>query len=582
MATDILVLSDLTADYDQFMAQFNSYLQTKPVWKGQLTTMTSQTLLGFISTTGVLNQANITRSYEDAFSETAESDDAIRAITVMQGLRMTRKSPAEIPVSLNSPVDVTLSPLTQFTISGQSYFNRDQISLTANTDTPAYLYEGIIQNYTMSGLGTDYAAFVSQEDEFTVSDTDVQVSINNIIISKATGGLWNYKSSAAYSDLTMSDGRLLIQFGNQYFGTVPGVNDTVNITYAVTQGDSGNNRVLSGNDVIINGFPSISGTATDNPTGGADEKSIVVYKNVAAGSFGTYDSGVTRNQYISLVSSYPGLIDAVTQAQREINPMDLKWMNVIRVSALTNSAWSDNQKLTFTTALEKTTMYSTRFQWQDAVPIDRDVDVGVYVFNTATLSLVQSQAESAIRALFNPRPGLLMTDFFNSDLDSTIKNNTNGQTSYVIVNSPTSPMYVNAPDSATITVTQIPGGGTLGESVYAYSVAVSTSTDDGPPNNWVFPQVITSISNYAIKLQWATVPNATSYRIYGRSAGDGIGLITTVAADNSQQFQSFTDDGSITPSGGLPNTIQMSPIRYNRLRNLTVNVQYADRQIKLD
>src|SRR5690606_469178 len=158
----------------------------------------------------------------------------------------------------------------------------------------------------------------------------VQVRINGALLPKSFGVLWNYKGSPGYADLTMPDGRLLIQFGNSRFGSVPYVNDVVVITYAVTEGADGNNEVLIDKPVFTDAVPSVSGKVLENPTGGTNEKPITVYKNVSSGSFGTYESSVTRPQYIAAVSTYPGIVDAVTQAQREIDPMDLQWMNVIR------------------------------------------------------------------------------------------------------------------------------------------------------------------------------------------------------------------------------------------------------------
>jgi hypothetical protein len=55
MADTTLILSDLTADVNQFAAQFELYLQQKPTWVGNLTTQTSQTLIELISTVGAVS-----------------------------------------------------------------------------------------------------------------------------------------------------------------------------------------------------------------------------------------------------------------------------------------------------------------------------------------------------------------------------------------------------------------------------------------------------------------------------------------------------------------------------------------------
>lgn len=578
---EVLKLSDLTVEVEDYQAQFNIDLAQKGTWKGQLTTQTSQTIIEYISTVGALDAAKIIRSSEDAFAETALADDAIRSITTMQGLRMTRKLPAQIVVQLTSTVALTLSPYTQMTIGGIKFFNRDQIEIAANQTVNAELAQGTVISYMISGIGTDYQTFVSPEDGFNVSDVDTRVRINGTLIAKSLGVLWNFRGQPAFADLTLPDGRLNVQFGNSRFGSVPQTNDIVAITYVITNGSDSNGAVTQGKRLSIDGFPQVTGTATSNPGGGSGVKPVVVYKNVASGSFGTYQSAVTRSQYIAQVNTYPGIIDAVTQAQREIDPMDLQYMNVIRVSALTDSPWTQGQRQDFIDAMQRVTMYSTRFIWFDAIPLDRDIDIDVYAFNTATLSQVQTLSEQAIQNLLAPQPGILMTDFFESDLIVAIKKANSGQVSYVIVNQPQAPMTVNAPSAANVTYDVIPGSGTLGPLVYSYSVAVTNAQDAGPPNFWINPQITGTATNNSIKLTWNEIPGALSYRVYGRQGG-ALGLITTIAAVNNGPPVSFIDNGSITPSGGLPNTLSLAPIRYNRLRNLTIRVHFAERQRKLD
>jgi hypothetical protein len=381
----------------------------------------------------------------------------------------------------------------------------------------------------------------------------------------------------------MSDGRMLLQFGNLggingQFGSIPQVNDTVTISYPVTKGASGNNIVTQGKAVSITGFPLITGSFNANPTGGADDKPIIAYKNIAAGGFGTYSSAVTKSQYQATIGTFPGILDAVTQAQREINPNDYRWMNVIRVSGLTSSPWTQAQKKDFTDYCQTVTMYAPYFLWQDPIAIPRDVALDIYIFNSAIPNQVLTAATSAINALFAPRPGLLMTNFYVDDLVQVVRNANPGLISYVIPQAPSGSMIVTAPESPQITYSLVPGGGSLGELVYAYSVSTTLNTGEvGVPTNWVYPQIITNTANYGITLTWPAVANAQTYTIWGRAPGNALGILTTVSASTL----TFTDDGSLTPTGGPPTTIADTPIRYNSLNSVTINVFYADRQQQL-
>jgi hypothetical protein len=257
--------------------------------------------------------------------------------------------------------------------------------------------------------------------------------------------------------------------------------------------------------------------------------------------------------------------------------MALQWMNVMRISALTTSPWTNQQKQDYIKYLQSVTMYAPRFVWQDAIPVYRDVEVTVYCFNTAVLSKVKADCELAIQQLFAPRPGLLMTNFYNSDLDSVCKNAGQGAVSYVTVQHPVDPMIVTLPPSPNLDYTIVPGGGTLTPFVYAYGVSiVNLDGEEGPPTNWVFPQVTNAMgNNNAVQLNWLPLQNVLNYKVYGRIAA-GVGLLATLSPATLQ----FVDNGTISPGAPPPGTANV-PIRYNALGTLTVNVAFAERQQRL-
>jgi len=642
---DLINLLDSTVDQAQFVSQFEADLATTDTWSTGLTTQTSQTLIEFISAIGTFLTSRISRAVEDAFPETAQSDSAIRAIVNMQGTRLSRKLPATVPATLVSTTTQTLPPYSQLSGGGYNWFLKDAIHLSANVPQTVTLREGIVVSSTLSGLGSDLQTWVSVDDAFTVSDQDVLVQLNGVDLTKAFGALWNYPGQKAYADSTLSDGRLNIQFGAQGYGAVPGVNDRVAITYAKTQGTTVNGANLT--NVSINGssVSNVTGHFTGNPSGGADERSTFAYKNFAAGSFGTYSSAVTKSQYAATVANYPGIIDAITQAQREINPAALEWMNVIRVSALTSSTWSQDQVDEFLSYLQSVTMYQPKFLWQAPVAIPNIVDISVYCFNSVnSLDDVKTKVTKAIENLFSARPGILLTDLFASDLVETAFNAAPGQISYVLVNKPTSPMIVTSPLSPKLTATIIAGSGTVTPAVYAYAVAVDAATpspnflgyidasvnpgyptgataagqywiiskpgmigptglqfavnkgdqivsgdppgtswtivatppgiiDHGNPTNWINPQVVTTSEGIIIDWSSNPVPNALTYKVWGRRAG-ALGIIAALDADTLHYLDIAASDPTPLPFGAASDTL----IRYNTLQSLNVNVDYSPRQ----
>lgn len=652
---DVIDLSNLTVDQEQFVQQLTNTLSVKSAWTTGITAQTSQSLIELISAIGTFMTARLVRVKEDAFTETAQSDSAILGNSNSQGLRLSRKLPAGATVAIASPVDQTIPPYTQFTGAGQSWFNTDQIVVRANVPMTVILYEGQVKRVAMRGLGTNLQAWVAPEPGFVVSDQHTMVSINGANLYKTFEGLWNYPQitgsgtqQQAFADRTLSDGRLVVQFGSHGYGAVPGVNDQVIITYVVTQGDSLNATMTNTASLSAIGYNNLTAEFTSNPTGGAAQRNPVEYKNFSAGTFGTFSSGVTKQQYQSIVNSYPGIVDTVTQAQREVNTSALAWMNVIRVSALTSSPWTQTQIRTYLNYCQSQTMYTPYMVWQDPQGVDVDVDLGVYCFNSVpSLNAVKANVTAAIQKLFSPRAGLLLTNFYESDLIETAKNAANGQVSYVVVRKPTSPMIVTSPPSPVAEFTIVPSGGTIGAGVYSYAVSVNTPVpnvnfmdlfaagpftnfpnataagqywlvskdgnlrdpisgaltpvvvgnqilatgpgnlaanftvisaptgviDVGSPTNFVFPQV--TVTDSTVVLDWSatSTQNAIQYFVWGR-VGGATGILSTLDSDTT----SFVDDGTFTPVIIPPTAYSPSAVRYNKLRNLNVTVEFADRQ----
>lgn len=575
-----LVLSDMTYDFDEFVTQLSAHAQNYSAWKGNLDIQTSKTLIDFAAAIGAYLQSQVIRNTQDCFSETAQSDEAIRANIGFQGVRLSRKLPASIKVSLTSTSHTFIPAYSQGSISGM-WFNRETIELQANTPTEVTLYQGEVKVLGAAGLGTDFQAFSPPEADFVVSDRDMIVQLNGITIPAArNAALWNYRDQEGYADLTTKIGRARVVFGRNptpvsesdargfRYGSVPGVNDVVTFIYVITEGARTNTLSLLGTRVSFAGFPQITGVAISNPSGGSDERPASDYKNVIAGAFGDYNSSTTANQYKSSVTDYAGIVDAVTQAQRDINPGSKEWMNVIRVSALTSSPWSQAQKDDFVKHMQEVTMYAPRFLWQDPIAIPRDLDLEVYVNNTALPSQIRQSITAAIEAFFGPRRGLLGTDFYESDIVQVVKSACKGQFAYMIDRS-VYPMLVGTPHAARVNFTVSDTGGTLIQRQYAYSFVVDNVNGDiGTPDSWVFPLVVSATNTGSVSFNWVQIADASQIRVYGRTA-TGVGLLATLPGDATSWF----DDGSAVPNPvGLPQSANEFPIRYNSLGSLTLKV----------
>jgi hypothetical protein len=96
----------------------------------------------------------------------------------------------------------------------------------------------------------------------------------------------------------------------------------------------------------------------------------------------------------------------------------------------------------------------------------------------------------------------------------------------------------------TISATGFTTGGTLTAATYSYRVSYVRGSHESVAATAV-TGVVASGSTGRVDLSWPAVPGASSYKIYGRTGGSELLMAT-------QAGTTFSDTGSVTPSGALP------------------------------
>lgn len=105
------------------------------------------------------------------------------------------------------------------------------------------------------------------------------------------------------------------------------------------------------------------------------------------------------------------------------------------------------------------------------------------------------------------------------------------------------------PGTPVLSLAPSASGGTLAAGTYGYRVSAVSAVGQGLACSTV--TATTTGTTSSIVLTWPAVPNATSYRVYGRTAGSELLM-------GSPSSPTFTDDASATPSGALP-TLATTP-----------------------
>lgn len=591
-------LSTLSVDYNSGKTQLQSLLVASgSPWQALLPTETGDTLVSLMATIHASAQQNIIRSYQDVFPDTAVADSAIYAAATMQGVRLNRKGPASLPVAItnNGPGPVTVPAYSVFSGANTFWYNNDSTSgdLTINPgDTvTAKLFQGTVKRASMAGLGSPNQLFASQESGFIVSNFDTVVKVTNAlgttVLPKYTTGLWSSTPASSpgenpttlgYVDRTMPNGALIVEFGNGTYGYTPQVGDSITVQYAVTNGASANSINALNKAIIAAEFPTLTITATANPSGGADQTPSILYKNIAAFSFGTFDSAVSRSQFLITALNYPGVKDAVTFSEREIQGSDLRWMNLVQVTVLAEEPYSLTQQLEPTVQapdylayLESNCAYSTRFYTVDPVAKLSVVSANIYCKSWASLVDAKIKAEASVIRLFSKAK--LNYDVMVTDITSAMLNSYSG-IDYIDLISPTADLIVSDPQLPAPAVVVAPTGGTISSvvsgGVLVYAIGYTTSSSIVYPRNEVFSDLITGSTNKAT-LTWTGISSAISYQLYGRGAS-GWGVIY------SGPLLTFVDDGTVVilPTTPSPN-LNTKTVRYNRLASTAIEAFYSKR-----
>ena len=569
-------LSTIQPDASSIVTQLQADLEVKDAWKDLVRSSTGQTLIEFIANVGALDQYTIEQAYKQCFLETSLTDSAVLSIARMLGVRVSRKLPASITVSLTRDSTLALFSIpiySQFSCGNFQLFNRAAIVFPIGTATVnVTLYEGEIRSFTQTSSGSDFEMFKAVEDAFQVSDTDVYLTVNGVVIDVKTTGLWNLKNTAAVTDVTTKDGEMMLLFGNVNYGFKSQISDTISITYAVTQGAAALDSSLTGTTVSYLNSSSVEGLATSGLSGGGDPLNINSLKKISPFLYSANDRATTKNEMSAVANQYPGVYDALVIGQREIAPTDVRYMNLSQVTLLTDTVYTNPQWNDFLAWYKQRTIYPVEFFRVDPVQFPINISANIYCLNTADLSNVQFLIQTKLTSFLAKRKGILGFNVYRSDIYKVIEES-DPSIQYIELLTPTidSLLYPNAPKN--LTLTELVTAGTMGGVDLIYGVTVVTAVGESIVTN--FTPIRISASNKAVRLDWTGVPQATNYKIYGRLATGYIGLIATVSAATL----TYTDDGSIAPTTTLP-TINASGIYYPSLGTTGLNMFYGQRTIQ--
>lgn len=569
--TNNVQLSLVKPDFVSIRAQLEATISSYTSWRDLLPTGTGRTITDWISAVGANDQYAIEHAFREGF-RTARLDSSILAQAILLGVRLDRKTPCAVKVRMSVLTGSYVIPAyTQFTGGSGMLFNRNSITVTT-TPTEFNLYEGRVVSRQQQGDGSAYQMFVTEDNQYSVSNDDVMVSVNNVLLTRTIQGLWRRQDVEGYQDTTTATGQMLLTFGGENYGTQPQTSDVIDIKYAITRGSSGQNAAAIGQKVQISGFSGLNAVCTTGLSGGGKERNPTFYRKLGGQLFAAKDGATTQDEYSAVASSYPGVIDGKVLGQRDIAPGDVRWMNMVQVSLLTSTAWSGAQWDTFVKWFQQRSIFPVRLYRKDPVAQVVDVNLVVYCQGRADLAAVEAIARAQITKLFEPRPGIIDNSIYLSDIHAAVRGGESA-VEYVDVNLPLFDVIVSATSPSVLRLSL--QAGTTGPGVdtrlpagqYTYGVTAVTPSGETLATN--FTSIVANADN-SVRVEWDAVPMATSYKIYGRN-GVAVGLIGTTTG------LYFNDPGLGTVPSTVVPQVNSSGHRYPKLGVLTVSAAYTDR-----
>lgn len=581
--TTVTALSNIRPDFDDIAAQLGSSLTRKANWAPLLPTQTASLLIEGVAAATAFLQTGVQNSFEETFPQTARMPSSLRASARRLGVRLTRKAPAQTRVRLTratAATSVLIPEFSAFQAPGVSLFNRSAILFPVGTLSAEFdLYEGFITQVSYTGQGADSQMIVVSVPGFTISNMDVRVTVSGRPLQVVTDGIWHYPITNSgdpnyvVSDNTLPTGELLLEFGNTQFGMIPQRGAQILVSYAVTNGTSGNNVQFENQRITYsaNGVE-FTGSALTPLTGGTDELDAEQYRDSPL-IYASYERAVAIPDMPAIATKYPGVVDAIFLGQKDIAPNLKEFMNVVYTYVLmdTGSQISATQYTDFLKWWQPRSM-PLEYVRQTAKQIAVDVAGTIYITGQGDPDSILAKARAAVAKLFTARQGYLGRDLYVDDLIDSIRTS-DPYVDHVTLTSPTADVIckINAPQAPTVTPAT---GGTLPNGTYIYSVSAVSNLS---PVQETFASVNGAVTltgtNNAARIKWNAVAGAVQYKVYGRTASQEMFLLATVSASSALEF---LDTGSVT-TGAAVNKINTAGISYVTLNNTNLQVAFTDR-----
>jgi len=189
----------------------------------------------------------------------------------------------------------------------------------------------------------------SPSQRFSMSNTSIDkstvvVKVNNSLPWTMVASFFESTYTSTHFKVEIDEfSRVSVLFGDGQFGQIPNIDATIQVDYVITDAANGNvgknaiSRIISSSPFVSDNTGNnvrIAISSSEATAGGADIESIEHAKQTALGLLFGLRRALSRQDYMALATSIPGVEKAIAWGENEeINP-DYRLFNKVRVSFL--------------------------------------------------------------------------------------------------------------------------------------------------------------------------------------------------------------------------------------------------------
>lgn len=419
-------LSANKPDFNQILLQFQNALEHEDAWRDTITAGAGQALLRFVSAAVAYTVFAQERATQERYPYLARLPSSIFAATRSLGVRVTRRTPAKVGVSLSRPgSDALIIPaFTSFTVGTTKFFNRKVISFGKGNvfAVETELTQGEIFLDTYKSPGQPFAMYEVGHGDGTISEDDVYFYVNDVEYQRVTDGLFAYgPNDSVFYENTMANGNVEVISGSGNYGIMPPSNADIKIRYATTSGVEAESSLVE-LPVLCPDFTQVSGVSTTPITGAVSPRSLNFYRINAPYMRSKGERWVTRRDAELTAIEFSGLAihDARAIGQQEI-ASGKKWAQaLIKICPLTDVILDDTQWLQFRTYMESKGPEGFTIIREDPVAKPVDVSIRLGINSDYSLESARLAAITEIRNAYAPTQGTLGRTFYRNDLSTVL------------------------------------------------------------------------------------------------------------------------------------------------------------------